>query len=74
MKNLILILVIAIGIYSCNTTNKTTSSSAEISSVDQETVRIANEESNYEIIIIEPGFNSWLKGRAKPEGYYSQQF
>ncbi|MCK5400406.1 MAG: hypothetical protein KAJ28_02130, partial [Flavobacteriaceae bacterium] len=28
----------------------------------------------YEIIIIEPGFESWLQGRAKPKGYYSQQF
>ncbi|NNE02430.1 MAG: hypothetical protein HKN52_04625 [Eudoraea sp.] len=39
-----------------------------------DTVEIANAESNYEIIIIEPGFNVWLQSVARPEGYYSQSF
>lgn len=39
-----------------------------------DTVSIANDDLEYEIIIIEPGFNFWLASRAKPEGYYSQQF
>jgi hypothetical protein len=42
--------------------------------VANDTVRIANEELEYEIIIIEPGFHSWMLGRAKPEGYYSQSY
>jgi len=28
----------------------------------------------YDIIIIEPGFNSWLETTARPEGYYSQPY
>ena len=28
----------------------------------------------YQIIIIEPGFNGWLQSTARPEGYYSQSF
>ena len=40
----------------------------------QDTVRIANDSLAYEIIIIEPGFNSWLVSTAKPEGFYSQQY
>jgi len=39
-----------------------------------DTITIANEEVEYEIIIIEPGYNYWLQSIAKPEGYYSQQF
>ena len=41
---------------------------------EQDTFRIANDKLEYEIIIIEPGFNSWLERMAKPEGYYSQEF
>ena len=40
----------------------------------QDTVRIANEELEYEITIIDPGFNGWLNSRARPRGYYSQQY
>lgn len=40
----------------------------------QDTIEIAAPESNYEIIIIEPGFNYWLRTIARPEGYYSQNF
>lgn len=39
-----------------------------------DTIIIANEESEYEIIIIEPGFNFWLQSIAQPEGYYSQNY
>lgn len=39
-----------------------------------DTIQIANEEVEYDIIIIEPGFNTWLLSIAKPEGYYSQSF
>jgi hypothetical protein len=39
-----------------------------------DTINIVNEETEYEIIIIEPGFNFWLQSIARPEGYYSQSF
>ncbi len=39
-----------------------------------DTIHIANEETEYEIIIIEPGFDIWLQSIARPEGYYSQSF
>lgn len=74
MKNIILILLVCFGINSCKTTDKAIVSNSQINTTVQDTVRIANDELEYEIIIIEPGFNSWLIGRAKPEGYYSQQF
>ncbi|MDH3796774.1 MAG: hypothetical protein OER83_07870, partial [Flavobacteriaceae bacterium] len=34
--------------------------------VGNDTVTIGSEESNYEIVIIEPGFNRWLRSIAQP--------
>ena len=39
-----------------------------------DTITIANEETEYQIIIIESGFNFWLQSIARPEGYYSQSY
>ena len=39
-----------------------------------DTITIASDSTEYEIIIIEPGFNFWLRSIARPEGYYSQSF
>lgn len=47
---------------------------AAFSQVEGDTIEIANEETEYQIIIIEPGFNIWLQSIARPEGYYSQSF
>ncbi|MEM9362522.1 MAG: DUF6146 family protein [Bacteroidota bacterium] len=47
---------------------------AYFDSEDEEAVELKSEETEYEIIIIEPGFNAWLNSFARPEGYYSQQF
>ena len=60
----------------CNTTKKIPSTNSEVSNkvTANDTVSIANDDLEYEIIIIEPGFNSWLASRARPEGYYSQQY
>ena len=74
MKNWLLILLICFGIYSCKTSYKKTTTSIEDNLKAQDTVRIANDELEYEILIIEPGFNFWLASIAKPEGYYSQEF
>jgi hypothetical protein len=37
-------------------------------------VRIANDSLEYEVIIIDGGFNSWLYGNAKPRGFYSESY
>ncbi|PTM08442.1 MAG: hypothetical protein DA407_08045 [Bacteroidetes bacterium] len=74
MKKLGLLLVAMIFITSCKTTNKMPTNNNESNTTKQDTIRIANDKLEYEIIIIEPGFNSWLERMAKPEGYYSQEF
>ena len=77
MKYSILIITMVLAFASCKSRD-TTVTNSKVSELDQakasDTVRIANDELEYEIVIIEPGFNAWLVSRARPEGYYSQQF
>lgn len=42
--------------------------------VTNDTVRIANDSLEYEVIIIDPGFSTWIAGRAFPRGYHSQSY
>ena len=78
MKNLLYTLIIFGFIIGCNTSKPVTSnkvkSEKELAQINNDTVTIKNDELEYEIIIIEPGFNVWLSTIARPEGYYSQQF
>ncbi len=75
MKPVIFILFLML-IVSCNTSKTTVPLQDErLESLKQnDTVSIANDELEYEIIIIEPGFNFWLESTARPEGFYSQQY
>jgi hypothetical protein len=57
---------------SCDSSKSTVNAEAQ-SGVANDTVRIANDSLEYEIIIMEPGFNTWLKIQ-KPMGYYGQTF
>ncbi|MFC4721955.1 DUF6146 family protein [Geojedonia litorea] len=74
MKILLYIIIISVGILSCGPTNKIVPQNNAVTSIEQDTVRIVNDDLEYEIIIIEPGFNAWLQSMARPEGYYSQSF
>ncbi|TDN85866.1 hypothetical protein DET49_11628 [Salegentibacter sp. 24] len=71
MKNFIYILLLGLFIYSCGSTRNRNLGDSQI---NEDTVRIANDSLEYEIIIIEPGFNLFINSIAKPEGYYSQQY
>lgn len=39
-----------------------------------DTIRIANDSLQYEVIIIDPGFNYWLVSKSYPRNYYSQSY
>lgn len=73
MKNLVFIVVFGLILYSCSGSKKMTSSSTRASVTENDTVRIANDSLDYEIIIIEPGFNSWLVTQP-PRGFRSQTY
>lgn len=72
MKTLITFLVISIFLISCNSTVKTTSITN--SNLPEGAVRIANDSLEYEIIIIDIGFESYLHSIAKPANFYSQSY
>jgi hypothetical protein len=72
MKNLFYFFLLGLFIYSCGSGRDIKSSSS--SAIANDTVRIANDSLQYEIIIIEPGFNLFINSLAKPKGYYSQSY
>ncbi|MBU2921237.1 hypothetical protein KO504_07765 [Winogradskyella psychrotolerans] len=76
MKKIIPFIIVLVLIASCKSynTNQTINNENKNSIVQSDTVYINSDENDYEIIIIEPGFNTWLASTARPEGYYSQEF
>ena len=76
MRNFIhttLIFAVILGCATSNTSKEKTFSKTD-NLVKNDTVKIANEELEYEIIIIDPGFNSWFLTYAKPKNFYSQSY
>jgi len=74
LRNFILFGLILFGIYSCSSTKNTNNLPQKTpSTVTNDTVRIANDSLEYEIIIVEPGFNSWLTTQ-RPSSYYNLSF
>ncbi|MDO6758814.1 DUF6146 family protein [Tamlana sp. 2_MG-2023] len=77
MKYILYFLLIVGFILSCKTSKPSTASKKDenLEALKQnDTVTIANKEEEYEIIIIEPGFNYWVASQAQPRGFYSQTF
>jgi len=75
MKILAFILILFVSFYSCKP-GKTTikNSSDSITQVVQnDTIRIANDELEYEIMIIELGFDNWLATQP-PMGHYGLSY
>jgi len=73
MKPLLYSVLIALLLSSCVATQNNTTNTSTIENED-DIVTISNDNLEYDIIIIEPGFNSWLETTARPEGYYSQPY
>lgn len=77
MKKILYILTTSLLLaFNCNSAKNVSSITDEKTEAVKanDTVKIANEALEYEIIIIDPGFSIWLNSMARPEGFYSQQF
>lgn len=70
MKNFLLLIALSAAIYSCGTGNSAMNGSSS-ETTKNDTIRIANDSLEYEIMIIEPGFDSWLVSQP-PRGFYGQ--
>jgi hypothetical protein len=71
MKTFLTALVIFIFIVGCNS-SKTTLKSTE--STQEQPYRIANDSLEYEIIIFDLGFETYLQTIARPANFYTQQY
>jgi len=78
MKNLLYYLAIGLFIISCASTNKTTvnnnNNNNNNNNLPEGAVRIANDSLEYEIIIFDIGYETYLNTIAKPEWYYTQNY
>lgn len=76
MKKIIPFIVLIVLIASCKSYNndQVIDHGNDSGLVENDTVSISSDETDYEIIIIEPGFNIWLETRARPEGFHSHQW
>ena len=61
-----------LSIISCKTKNLDNEINSK--SVVGDTIKIANEALEYEVIIIDPGFSNWLNSRALPRNFHSESF
>ena len=74
MKKIAFIIVLIAIIGACSTPKNNLASLPATTAVKGDTVRIANDSLEYEVIIIDPGFSSWILGRAQPRGFHSETF
>ncbi len=69
---LIILTLVFIMLFSCNSSNQLVAN--DNPKLESDTIRIANDEIEYEVIIIDPGFTSWFNSYARPRNYYSQRY
>ncbi|KLT70072.1 MULTISPECIES: DUF6146 family protein [Flavobacterium] len=74
MKNAVYILIILGTIIACSTAKTNVEQPVTKNVALSDTVRIANDSLEYEVIIIDNGFSTWLASRAFPRQYYSQSY
>ncbi|MDQ8011947.1 MAG: DUF6146 family protein [Flavobacterium nitrogenifigens] len=77
MKKCISILIVLLTIIACSSASQKIASTDNASASNKkisDTVRIANDSLEYEVIIIDNGFSTWLASRAYPRNYYSLQY
>ncbi|MDL2142127.1 DUF6146 family protein [Flavobacterium tructae] len=77
MKKSLFILGVLFTIIACSTASKNTvaaNTGSKSTAAVNDTVRIANDSLEYEVIIIDNGFSTWLASRALPRNYYSLSY
>ncbi|WP_026715145.1 DUF6146 family protein [Flavobacterium daejeonense] len=70
----LLILIFGLIIISCATNKPKVTKNDYQERQSSDTVKIANKDLEYEVIIIDPGFNFWLNSMAYPRGFYTQTY
>lgn len=73
MKKIFISLFVLLGLTSCHI-DRNLVSKEHTEDKSKDVIRIANDSLEYEVIIIDPGFNSWLASNARPRGFYSESY
>ena len=73
-KSIYIIAVIICVIVGCSTSKSVVVEKEKPTGIKSDTIRIANDKLEYEVIIIDPGFSSWLASNAQPRNYHSQSY
>ncbi|GAA4282363.1 DUF6146 family protein [Gaetbulibacter aestuarii] len=77
MKYLLYSVIVCLFLAGCHSTKPTVLKSQDeqvANTTQNDTVKIENKDEDYEIIIIDPGFNTFLYGSAKPRGFHNQTY
>jgi hypothetical protein len=74
MKYFVLLFLIIFSILLACNSSKTENNFDNKPQLESDTIRIANKEIEYEVLIIDIGFSSWFNSNAKPRNYYSQSY
>lgn len=75
MKNSVYIAIfISCMVWSCTTFKQSAPDIDGSLAAKKDTVRIANDSLQYEVIIIDDGFNYWLASKSYPRNYHSQSY
>lgn len=74
MKKIIIPLLLIVALASCHFDKNITTKANTPDKKVTDAVRIANDSLEYEVVIFDPGFNSWLLSQAKPRGFYSENY
>lgn len=70
----LLALILGIILISCTTQKTNITKQENPTSSSNDTIKIANDDLEYEVIIIDPGFSTWLNSMAHPRGFYTQSY
>ena len=74
MKNGLLLFGFMLFLHLSCTGSKAVTTATDPPKAVNDTVKIVNKELEYEVIIIDFGYSSWLLSRSLPRGFHSQQF
>lgn len=75
MKKLVYFGLVLLSFWACSTSKNIPVNEDKTSQTKaSDTIRIANKDLEYEVIIIDPGFTYWLNSQAKPRNFYSQTY
>ena len=72
-RSIVLLFSVLLILVACNA-SQNKKKIEEKSKLESDTIRIANKEIEYEVLIIDVGFSSWFNSNAKPRNYYSQSY